>query len=276
MNKSLYEVIGVSPFASTNEIEAKCLELGKKHHPDSNPNDLNAALIYKDVMLAYSTLRDSKKRATYDAGLQSLPTPNPGKVLSDARPNPQQSTYKPKKKVSGLHGLAILLVPYIAAWFTLKDGYSSTARVFSFTWMIIVLYIVIPTEPAVPLTPEQQVAYDAKREIREGVKRQQQQSEEFYKEQKTKSSRVMGAWKGAVKEILLDPDSANFKKVIFVNDVAGTTWACGEVNAKNRLGGFTGYKSFITAGLKEYTFLEGTTKGFNEYWNEICVNGKQI
>ena len=101
-------------------------------------------------------------------------------------------------------------------------------------------------------------------------------SEDFEKEQRNASSRVMGAWKGAVEEVLVDPDSANFKDVIFVKDISGTAFACGEVNSKNQLGGYTGYKGFITAGLKDYTFIEGSTKGFSKYWNEICVRGSRI
>ena len=27
----------------------------------------------------------------------------------------------------------------------------------------------------------------------------------------------------------------------------------------------------ITAGLKEYTFIDGEKDGFNEYWKQVCV-----
>ncbi|KHN68714.1 hypothetical protein AV645_07050 [Acinetobacter calcoaceticus] len=46
------------------------------------------------------------------------------------------------RKVSPLLGLGILLMPYIFSWFTLRSGYSSSARWISFIWMILVLIIV--------------------------------------------------------------------------------------------------------------------------------------
>ena len=57
----------------------------------------------------------------------------------------------------------------------------------------------------------------------------------------------------------------------FVLTVNRTPFACGEVNSKNRLGGYNGYKRFITAGLKEYTFIKVEKDGFNEYWKQVCV-----
>ena len=74
MNETLYEVIGVRPNAENKEIEQKCLELGKKYHPKNNPDDLDAAIIYKDVITAYDTLRNPAKRAAYDANLKNTNT----------------------------------------------------------------------------------------------------------------------------------------------------------------------------------------------------------
>jgi hypothetical protein len=38
--------------------------------------------------------------------------------------------------------VGILFLPYIFSWFTLRAGYSKTARILSFAWMIVVLNIV--------------------------------------------------------------------------------------------------------------------------------------
>ena len=46
-----------------------------------------------------------------------------------------------------------------------------------------------------------------------------------------------------VKELLIDPSSAEFSDVYTKNDVT-----CGFVNSKNRLGGFTGPRVFIVHG----------------------------
>ena len=77
MSKSLYEIIGVSPNADASAIEEKCLELGKQYHPDSNPNNLNAKLKFKEIEEAYEILGDPAKRALYDKDLSDttiLPT----------------------------------------------------------------------------------------------------------------------------------------------------------------------------------------------------------
>jgi len=43
----------------------------------------------------------------------------------------------PQKKVGFLLGVGILLFPLIFAWFTLRQGYSTFARVVSFLWLIV-------------------------------------------------------------------------------------------------------------------------------------------
>jgi hypothetical protein len=47
------------------------------------------------------------------------------------------------RDVSVLLGLGILLAPYIFAWFTLKPGYRTRARIISFTWLAVVLALQI-------------------------------------------------------------------------------------------------------------------------------------
>ena len=42
-----------------------------------------------------------------------------------------------QKKVGFLLGVGILLFPLIFAWFTLRQGYSTFARVVSFLWLIV-------------------------------------------------------------------------------------------------------------------------------------------
>jgi hypothetical protein len=45
-----------------------------------------------------------------------------------------------------------------------------------------------------------------------------------------------------VQATLTDPDSAQFKSV---RSSASATYTCGEVNAKNRMGGFVGFTPFL-------------------------------
>jgi curved DNA-binding protein CbpA len=70
-SRNHYEVIGLPPDASQEDIEANCLRLGERYRPDKNPDDVVAAREFARVEEAYETLRDREKRAAYDAELRS-------------------------------------------------------------------------------------------------------------------------------------------------------------------------------------------------------------
>ena len=50
------------------------------------------------------------------------------------------------KKVSIPLAIGIFVIPIIFAWFTLKKGYSNTARLVSFGWLLlaIVVFVTVP------------------------------------------------------------------------------------------------------------------------------------
>ena len=48
-----------------------------------------------------------------------------------------------KKEVSFLLGVGILLMPYVFAWFLLRDGYSKKSRYISFIWMALIVFSVV-------------------------------------------------------------------------------------------------------------------------------------
>lgn len=77
--------------------------------------------------------------------------------------------------------------------------------------------------------------------------------------------------KAAVKEKLKDPSSATFRKVYFFRGKDNLPVTCGQVNAKNGFGGFTGFKHFVSAGSPENTFLESEVKDFHNLWNRLCT-----
>lgn len=54
----------------------------------------------------------------------------------------------------------------------------------------------------------------------------------------------------AVKASLIDPDSAQFRGVKIIRS-DGKIVVCGQVNSKNRMGGYIGYQNFI-AGTKGF------------------------
>jgi hypothetical protein len=63
-----YQVLGVHSKADTASIRAAYLRLIKRHHPDRGPSGASHVQI-TDINLAYSVLRDARKRAEYDEQL---------------------------------------------------------------------------------------------------------------------------------------------------------------------------------------------------------------
>lgn len=82
---------------------------------------------------------------------------------------------------------------------------------------------------------------------------------------------VNAAARQAVLWKLTDPDSAKFRNVIVVAKPGQAKAVCGEVNAKNRMGGYAGYKRFISAGTAKLTYFEDDLADMNEAWRTLCV-----
>lgn len=68
MANNPYEVLGVSPTASAEDIQKAYRKLAKKLHPDLNPGDKAAEEKFKEVAAAYDVLGDADKRKRFDAG----------------------------------------------------------------------------------------------------------------------------------------------------------------------------------------------------------------
>ncbi len=66
MAEDLYEVLGVTRDASTDEIKSSYRKLARKYHPDQNPDDPDAEEKFKQLAAAYEILGDEPKRAQYD------------------------------------------------------------------------------------------------------------------------------------------------------------------------------------------------------------------
>src|SRR5271170_5957663 len=63
-----YEVLGVQRGDTQETIRAAYRKLAKKHHPDLNPGNPEAAERFKTINAANDILSDPEKRARYDRG----------------------------------------------------------------------------------------------------------------------------------------------------------------------------------------------------------------
>jgi molecular chaperone DnaJ len=64
--RDYYEVLGVSPDASQDEIKRAYKRLARELHPDVNPSDPLAEEKFKEVAQAYEVLGDPHKRSNYN------------------------------------------------------------------------------------------------------------------------------------------------------------------------------------------------------------------
>jgi curved DNA-binding protein len=64
--RDLYEIIGVSRTATTEEIKKAYRRLAKQYHPDVNPGNKAAEEKFKEVTAAFEVLSDEKRRKLYD------------------------------------------------------------------------------------------------------------------------------------------------------------------------------------------------------------------
>lgn len=66
MIRDHYEVLGVSPAASRQEVRAAYLRVVREHHPDHRPGDATSEETVRAANAAWEVLGDDDRRAAYD------------------------------------------------------------------------------------------------------------------------------------------------------------------------------------------------------------------
>lgn len=119
-SSNYYQLLGVSPTATAEEIKKAYRKLALKYHPDRNNGNQQTALIFIQLTEAYDTLTNPYKRILYDdsltqASIAPLPS-NPYKDHKYPPPRPpferrpeQPVGWKPYAIVFGVFALIVLL-----------------------------------------------------------------------------------------------------------------------------------------------------------------------
>jgi molecular chaperone DnaJ len=64
--RDYYEILGLDPLATPEEIKKAYRRLAHRFHPDKNPGDSSAPEQFRRITEAYAVLQDATKRAAYD------------------------------------------------------------------------------------------------------------------------------------------------------------------------------------------------------------------
>ena len=78
LQRNHYEVLGIAPSATTDQIKKKYRELARKFHPDIIQDKVLGQRVFTQINQAYRVLADPERRAQYNSQLAALSAPAPG------------------------------------------------------------------------------------------------------------------------------------------------------------------------------------------------------
>ncbi|MGI4789193.1 MAG: DnaJ domain-containing protein [Janthinobacterium lividum] len=96
LQRNYYEVLGLPPGATTDQIKKKYRELARKFHPDVVQDKALGQRVFTQINQAYSVLGDPERRAQYNGTLQTDAAPN-GSAKAPTAAAQAKSTEAPPK-----------------------------------------------------------------------------------------------------------------------------------------------------------------------------------
>lgn len=97
MQKTLYQILGLSSSATPEEIKKAYRRLAMQYHPDKNPSE-DAEEMFLDIQEAYDTLSDPEDRAAYDQSLLY------GTIHHDAHETNDEASYPEEAAIDPITG----------------------------------------------------------------------------------------------------------------------------------------------------------------------------
>lgn len=91
LQRNYYEVLGLPPSATTDQIKKKYRELARKYHPDIAQDKVFSQRLFTQINQAYRVLADPERRAQYNVTLDSparAAAPTPPAPAAASRPGP--------------------------------------------------------------------------------------------------------------------------------------------------------------------------------------------